>query len=145
MSPPGEDRVIQLADRFVSSIARLGQNNSLSTMRTFPLGACGDVALLFARCLYQNGFVLPEYVAGACDDGRTHAWIEADGLIIDLATGQFPDAPERVMITRDSSWHAQFKEQRRHPADIGLYDENTRKCLLEAYDQIISNFSQSSN
>jgi hypothetical protein len=68
-----------------------------------------------------------------------HAWIECDGLIIDLAAGQFPDAPERVMITRDSSWHAQFKEQRRHPADIGLYDENTRKCLLDAYDQIISN------
>jgi hypothetical protein len=140
--PRGEDRVTQLADRFVNSIVRLGQNNLLSTLRTFPLGACGDVTLLFARHLYQNGFSLPECVDGERDDGQTHAWIECDGLIIDLAAGQFPDAPERVIITRDRSWHAQFKEQRRHPADIGLYDENTRKYLLEAYDQIISNLAQ---
>jgi hypothetical protein len=106
------------------------------------LGACGDVTLLFARHLYQNGFPLPEYVAGERDDGPRHAWIECDELIIDLTAGQFQDAPERVMITRDRSWHAQFKEQRRHPADIGLYDENTREYLLEAYDQIISNLAQ---
>ena len=85
---------------------------------------------------------MSEYVAGERDDGQRHAWIECDGLIIDLIAGQFPDAPERVMITRESSWHAQFKQYRRDPADIGLYDEKTRKYLLEAYDQIISNLAQ---
>ncbi len=137
MTPRGEDRVTHLADRFVSSIARLGQNNLLSTLRTFPVGACGDVALLFARQLYQNGFSLPEYVAGEREDGRTHAWIECDGLIIDLATGQFPDAPERVMITHDSSWHGNTNTgveictgpvQDGFPAcstfDIWIYDAN---------------------
>jgi hypothetical protein len=134
-----ENRLSLLTDRFATSIATLGQSNLLFSLRKFPLGACGGATLLFARYLYQNGFPLSQYVAGERDDGRTHAWIESDGLIIDISAGQFSDAPAQVIITRDSSWHAQFKEQKRHPADISLYDENSRMDLLEAYEQIVSN------
>lgn len=100
------------------------------------------MTLPFARYLHENGFPVFEYVGGQRADGWTHAWIESKRLIVDLAAGQFPDAPELVMVTRNRSWHAQFKEQIRHRAEIGIYDENTRGSLLEAYEQIISNLPQ---
>jgi hypothetical protein len=46
---------------------------------------------------------------------RTHAWLEKDGVIVDITADQFDDAECPVMVTADDSWHRQFVVERRRP------------------------------
>ena len=133
-----EDTIRMMADDFCNSILQLGPHNKLGSLRAFPQGACGDVTLLFARYLHSKGLPTATYVSGE-RGAWTHAWLEIGDLAIDLAADQFPDAPERLIVARNSSWHLQFERVREGPADIECYDKFTRPNLLEAYDQIVSN------
>jgi hypothetical protein len=39
------------------------------------------------------------------DPALTHAWVERDGLIIDITADQFVDVAEPVLLTTDRTWH----------------------------------------
>ena len=34
-----------------------------------------------------------------------HAWLSADGIIIDITSDEFEDSEERVIVSRNSDWH----------------------------------------
>jgi len=76
----------------------------------FPRGACGDASDLLATYLYEQGVGHFEYVLacrGSADNGtlRQHAWLEQDGLIVDITADQFQDAPKAVIVSANSDWH----------------------------------------
>lgn len=69
----------------------------------FPRGACGHCAELLARHLHKRFGITPDYVSGNLEgeDGRFecgHAWLEWNGLLIDISGDQFGWAP--VIVTR---------------------------------------------
>ncbi|MET7372535.1 hypothetical protein [Micromonospora arida] len=81
----------------------------LVSLAAFPHGSCGDVCELLGQFLIDSGFGEWRYCSGQRDDSFfTHAWLERDGLILDITADQFPDIDQPVLLTRGRAWHNQF-------------------------------------
>jgi len=93
----------------------------------FPKDVCGAVCFLLGHYLRANGFPGAEYVNGIRHvDGRSHAWIETDGIIVDITGDQFAEVADEVIVTSDNTWHRQFSDQPgRRPADFLIYGPDT--------------------
>jgi hypothetical protein len=104
---------------------------------------------LLARYLDSAGLGPFRYVSGwrrRLDEespGWSHSWLEKDGVIIDFAPDFLKEKRETpVLITTDTSWHAEFSRDREEkPADFRIYDERTVANLEAAYRQIIANIN----
>lgn len=104
---------------------------------SFPDGTCGDVSPLLGEYLYESGLGEWQYRVG-WRNGRSHAWIECDGLIVDITADQFDEVDDPVIVTTNSPWHQGFEtHDDSHPARIGTYDEATATRLASIYNQII--------
>jgi hypothetical protein len=125
------------ASRFRNAIVRCPRDD-LRSLRDFPRGSCGDASVLLGEYLHQTGHGQWDYVAGEREpDLHSHAWLEQDGLIVDITADQFDDVDEPVIVTSDRSWHQQFSSQEpRHPALIDRYDPRTRTILREFYERV---------
>lgn len=108
---------------------------------TFPRGGCGDASLLLSKFLRFHGFDHIDYVLGWARGGEpqgSHAWLEIDGTIVDIAADQFESRPAPpVLITTDRKWHAHFQEAERHSAKIDDYDPVTQGRLLTLYRLVL--------
>jgi hypothetical protein len=133
-------RLRVLAERFRSAIRDTDPSEVDPEVRFivagFPKGACGEVCFLLGHYLRENGFPAAEYVNGIRPfDGESHAWIETDGIIVDITGDQFPEVADAVVVTRDASWHRQFSDRPgRRPADFLIYGADTPHGL--AYEPI---------
>lgn len=78
-----------------------------SQFTNYPRGSCGAASEILAECLAVQGFGRFAYVSGL-DRDQSHAWLEKDGLIVDVTSGQFEDSPENITISRKSIWHKKF-------------------------------------
>jgi hypothetical protein len=113
-------------------------------MQDFPVGACGDAVPLLGTYLAEQGFGTFMYALGlrACDGinrEHSHAWLEADGIIIDITADQFPEVHRKVIVTTRSDWHETFaREKVKDRADYRIYDEFTVKRLDAAYRAILA-------
>lgn len=103
----------------------------------FPRGSCGDASLFLGKYLKDNGFSPVFYVVGIRGN-QSHAWLEYNGLIIDITADQFNEWQKPVLITSDYHWHRKFKEEIRRIADYLINDEVTVSNLSSAYNIIIS-------
>ena len=57
-----------------------------------------------------------DYVSGELGN-RTHAWLELDGVVIDITSDQFAGG-EPVIVSKDSEFHRRFEEVRRRTPSI---------------------------
>jgi hypothetical protein len=122
-------RLRELAGAFRSAIERTDRERLPCTLQEFPKGSCGDAALLLGTFLKNQGMGPFQYVCG-WRDGYSHAWLEADGIIIDITADFFPDESDPVIVTNRSPWHDAFERKvDPHEADYRVYDPNTvRQC-----------------
>lgn len=113
----------------------------------FPHGACGDATPLLGTYLAEQRFGEFQYVPGerreACDEGapcyHSHAWLEQDGLLVDITADQFAGVTEPVIVTREpSALHACFDRNVEHKADYRIYDAQTVATLAVMYAQILA-------
>ena len=115
-------RVTSLAVRFRTAIEKCDPSRLPIGFQKFPRGNCGDAALLLGTFLKETF----TYVVGERGKkGRTwrsHAWLEADGVIVDITADQFPEIAEPVIVTMHSVWHKKFRQERRHEADYHVYE-----------------------
>lgn len=102
----------------------------------FPKGVCGEICFLLGHYLRENGFPAAEYVNGIRRfDGQSHAWIEAEGIIVDITGDQFAEIVDEVVVTLNPVWHRQFSDrQGRRPADFLIYGDDSPHGL--AYEPI---------
>ncbi|PHQ34812.1 hypothetical protein [Rhodopirellula bahusiensis] len=84
---------------------------SAISLSDFPQGACGDGSTLLGLYLEESLGVDVEYVAGV-KGVQHHAWIEHDGLIIDISADQF-EGMDSVIVQPVSQWHQDFNIQHR--------------------------------
>lgn len=109
-----------------------------------PAGACKAVSLLLARYLHDMGFGSPYLVANGdrAPEGETwetHAWLQLDGLLIDITADQFGQPP--VMITDRSSFHECFRGQQEYAFDSYMrmnawYEEQHLQIYADLLDRI---------
>jgi|WetSurMetagenome_2_1015567.scaffolds.fasta_scaffold873913_1 hypothetical protein len=133
----------EIAIRFRSALESMLIQERSVTLQDFPRGSCGDATLLLGTYLIEEGFGPFDYMlgerSGPMGEGWTsHAWLEQDDLIIDITADQFPDGPGKVVICRDSTWHAAFHGKRKNVADYRIYDSYTVATLQAAYRTVCS-------
>lgn len=83
-------------------------------LQRFPQGCCGVVSELLGDYLNTQLGLRAEYVCGE-RDGGSHAWLELDGLVIDITSDQFDGRPQVFIGARDD-WYASWEESARHIA-----------------------------
>jgi hypothetical protein len=72
----------------------------------FPAGCCGIASEALAEAVRGRMGLAATYVCGSRHSEAgwtTHAWLEVDGVIIDLTGDQF--GRPAVVVTTDRSWH----------------------------------------
>lgn len=139
LEEPGVEAIRAAAGRFRAAIQRCPRYLLPVTLQAFPRGACGDATILLGEFLASEGFGVFDYVAGECfrPHYQSHAWLERDGLIVDITADQFVGANEPVIVSRENRWHRRFQRVVRHPARIDVYtDSHTSAMLRTAYATI---------
>jgi hypothetical protein len=145
-SLPSDDlvRLKEAATRFRLAIERCDPKHLGIAMQGFPKGSCGAAGPLLGTYLAEQGLGRFTYVLGRRDsDGinghHYHAWLEADGIIVDITADQFPEIDQKVIVTTQSDWHATFeREEAKDPADYRIYEECPIAKLGETYRAILT-------
>jgi hypothetical protein len=115
---PSDAQITEAVLGFRAAIDAAGQQLWANQGLAFPRGACGHAAELLGQYLIQKFDIAPEYVnQWAYDDigGWTdsHAWLEWNGLTIDITGDQFGWDP--VIVTREPTFHGSGEPAERHP------------------------------
>jgi len=106
---PSDDDVREAATRFKTALDAIDLIHwDRLHIGNYPRGACGHCAELLARYLTEQFGITPEYVCRDFHDDAGdwltgHAWLEWNGLLIDISGDQFGWPP--VIVTRASPYH----------------------------------------
>jgi hypothetical protein len=94
------------------------------TFTHFPHGSCCSAAVMLARYLEKRGCgawtlqtVLDQY-------GSSHAWLEQDGLVVDITADQFSDEVGAVIVADAHPLAEQFPAR-----EDRLFRPSFRGCL----------------
>jgi hypothetical protein len=134
------------ASRFRAAIKGCDRKRLTIGMQRFPSGSCGDATPLLGTYFIEQGLGSFTYALGLRSNGepyghQSHAWLEADGVIVDITADQFSEIDQKVIVTRHSDWHAAFERDdilKPHPADYRVYDSHTVSELGRAYSVILA-------
>ncbi|WP_434599602.1 hypothetical protein [Streptomyces sp. A5-4] len=89
--------------------------------KSFPAGTCWPTTVLLADYFAQCGLGRWDQYRGARTDRQTHAWLERDGVLVDITADQFPGR-DPVIVTRDRSWHHTVFPSAQGPEAVRLAD-----------------------
>jgi hypothetical protein len=144
------DQLRAAAMRFRLAIERCDPKQLTICMQDFPAGSCGDATPLLGTYFIEEGlgtftYVLGERAADNINGRHSHAWLEADGVIVDITADQFVENDQKVIVTGHSDWHATFErdEMQPHAADYRVYDPHTVASLGRAYGAILTKMDRS--
>jgi hypothetical protein len=130
------EAITEAVRRFRTALERCHEELGL-TFRSFPKDCCGDVSELLAAFLKDEGFGEFALVSGwRSGSDQSHAWLEKNGLIIDVTADQFEDGAGLVMINEDLTWHAQFGDHRERRDDGDFRTEHEPVHLSLAYEKV---------
>lgn len=87
--------------------------------------------------LKRKGFGTALNVSGFIGQ-QSHAWLELNGLYIDITADQFPQIDDDVIVTSKSLFHEQFKNISKWNCDELIIRENQ----LKAYRMILDYLSK---
>lgn len=105
----------RVAQAFRASLEDQQQRGVLpGQMERFPAGCCGVVSDLLGEYLNQTQGLALDYVWGQRGEA-SHAWLEGEGLVIDITGDQFPGRPA-VFIGPKDAWYRSWEEELRHLA-----------------------------
>lgn len=102
----------------------------------FPDGCCGDASELLSKFLEEHN-IRVEYVSG-WQGQQSHAWLEYEENVIDITAYQFKHINEKIIITKDKSWHSKFTNQERQYIDFETADAYNKERLRNLYKNITS-------
>ncbi len=104
----------ELSLQFRKALIKYGIKRLPISFHEFPMGSCGDASLLLGKYLDEMGLGQFDYVCGEL--GRqSHAWLEKDGIIVDITADQFDGVVEEIIVTDNNDFHKRFEEDSRHP------------------------------
>lgn len=135
------EAIRELAERFRNGIEACDPARMVISMQSFPRGACGDAALLLARYFRDNGAGEFEYIVATRGEGEgwtSHAWLEQNGLIVDITADQFNEVEAVVLVTEDRGFHATFRDfDRSQSADFDDYTLIVSPDLGDTYLAVV--------
>jgi hypothetical protein len=136
------ERVRSLATAFRNAIEKCERSKLPASFGQFPHGSCGDTVLLLGAFFIDKLGVTFGHVYGewgtSVEDFATHAWIERNGVVIDITADQFNEIDERVIVRRKSDWHDVRRASVEGVADFRRYDPKTVAGLGRGYAAILA-------
>ncbi len=82
----------------------------------FPRGTCGPVTELMGRLVFEATHEAGLYVSGTAHPDlpsqQSHAWLEVDGLLVDLTHDQFSGTGLVGWVFDSSRWHVMFDSEK---------------------------------
>ena len=66
----------------------------------------------------------------------SQAWLELDGVVLDITADGFDPAAPQVIVTENSAWHNRFSRFDENLVAINLYEDHTVARLRAAYNEI---------
>jgi hypothetical protein len=103
----------------------------------FPRGCCGIISELMGDYLNTEGIGEFFYVCGM-KDGASQAWLEVDGLIVDITGDQFPDRPS-IHVDKPDVRYGEWEEDTRHLAihdPTAFFYGDERRFLERVVEQL---------
>lgn len=126
---PTDDNVGSAATRFRAALDEVERQHwARIYIQNFPSGSCGHCSELLALYLSERFDIALEYVCKLAvntqDLSASHAWLEWNGLIIDITGDQFGWPP--VIVSRTSEVHSAGTEETRYPwvFDAGFWSQH---------------------
>ncbi|MEU4096256.1 hypothetical protein [Streptomyces sp. NPDC026673] len=112
-------------------------DSGLVSLGRFPHGSCGDASILLGQYLYESGQGVWTYVSG-WENRASHAWIEKNGLRVDITADQFDGVDTPVIIASGGGWHDRFTvdHSASHGALIDVREDFARRELRAAYERL---------
>lgn len=93
-------------------------SDSSMGQRQFPSGCCGDASQTLATYLYSELGITCDYVhgkyGGRDNEIESHAWLEADGVVVDITGDQFKDYGyelQDVYVGPKTDWYRSFETE----------------------------------
>lgn len=148
------ERVRAAANTFRVALERCPPSALGVGFEAFPAGACGDTSLLLGRFLRECGLgdwnyvsaVRREQSAAGWPTMMSHAWLECDGVIVDITSDQFEQFDDIVVVpaAEVSEFYATFEPETRSVADYRSGDPSVVSYLDSVYRQVLSRVSAAS-
>lgn len=135
--------VMEIATEFRAAIERSDRSDWPVNWHRFPIGACGDAALLLGTLLKDRGCGSFEYVCGSIGESTggseapSHAWLEGGGFVVDVTADQFGEGLDPVIVVPESGWHKSLLVSNRQIADFRTYDDQTAAVLGSIFEVIL--------
>lgn len=120
LAKPSDADVLLSATEFRRAIDAAGPAVWKVKHIDFPRGSCGHAAELLAYYLHKRFGIVPDYISQTIYRGDVggwhggHAWLEWNGLTIDVSGDQFGWPP--VVVTRNAPFHGRGEDEQRYPA-----------------------------
>jgi len=129
------EQLIVLAAAARQGIERMSLEDKLAShFDGFPRGACGPASELMGRIVLEHTGHLGTYV---CGEGhprlraqQSHAWLEVNGLLVDLTHDQFSETGLTGWVFEGSPWHSAFNWEK---SDLCLDPKNWGSYPVEVY------------
>ena len=141
------DQIRCLATKFRTAMEKTTFSDP--ELKSFPRGACGPTTILLSQFLMEHGIKGMTYYCGLHllikeNKTQSHAWIDLDGLIIDITGDQFKDKAEYgffdipVYVGQMDQFHSLFHEMQTHPLRGYMdYDESTKARYSIEYKKVL--------
>lgn len=135
------DSIRDFASRFRGALDRIDHESLSIGFKMFPQGACGDTSLLLGTALIEQGLGEFRYICGnKTENGKfeSHAWLFAQGVIVDITADQFSDGMPAVFVSEDPGWHNKWNDiSDLGPADYRLWNKGSAGELGRSYKMIM--------
>lgn len=124
------------AELFRRSLEEYRSRTDYIGLVDFPTGSCADASILLGQYLSDSGLGQWNFSSGERENvDCSHAWIQLDGVLIDITASQFEEISAAVWITTtDSAWHSRFLQI--DPPTVAVldgWDEYTQENLRAIY------------
>ncbi len=106
--------LMRLATDLRDELEKLHKEGELiGELRSFPTGCCGYVTTALFHFLKEKK-IKGNYVLGKKDITRgqiTHAWLQIDGLVVDITADQFNQEQRQVVyVGPPDGWYASWEQ-----------------------------------
>ncbi|WP_158682558.1 hypothetical protein [Pseudomonas sp. XWY-1] len=110
------ESLVEIVERFRDAADEVFEaGGAPEHMRGFPRGCCGVMSDMLGEYLNSLGIGVFLYVR-ANRAMATHAWVELDGIVIDITSDQFQGRP-RVYVGEADAWYKKWKVDAKHLAE----------------------------
>jgi hypothetical protein len=105
-------QIEQVGHAFHRAFKEIDLSDAPGFLPHFPEGCCSWSTWMVGHFLkFECGLEPIEIQGTRLGDSGTdnHAWVSANGVIVDLTCGQYKDCPNSFIISCDSAWHSQWE------------------------------------